>query len=223
MNAPRKILSFVILSAVLCSLSCGSGPSKQPFDTAKWNAGRNKNPGRNECPSMLDDLMTKHLSRGMVLEDVTNLLGQAEVKTSLGAVTRIRGEFITQIAYVYQPGMHKGWMVQGTNSLILWFGQRDEYLREWSPDFPVVQPVSAAESEAVRDARKDGHLHVGNLRFAGTPSQFDTLLGRPDETRIEHQLDYFLGKRSRFAWDEVFLDLHFDKSNRLSRMTCSEH
>jgi hypothetical protein len=223
MKAPQSVLSFLILSAVLNSLSCGSGPSKGPFDKAKWNAGRKNNPERNECPSMLDDLMTKHLSLGMVLEDVTNLLGEAEVKTPLGAATRIRGEFIAQVVYVYQPGMHKEWWVEGTNPLVLRFGRRNEYLREWSPLSVAVRPVSAMHSKAAHAAAPTGTLPLGHLPIAATPSQFDALLGPPDEKCTEWQLDYFLGKRSRFAWDDVFLELHFDKSNRLSRMTWSEH
>lgn len=157
------------------------------------------------------------------MEVVTNLLGPAETRTPLGAGVRVRGEFIKQTVYVYRLGMHNGWMVQGTNSLILYLGRNGEYLREWSPAFPVVQPVSVEESEAARDARAGGRLHVGNLRFAGTPSHFDALLGPPDQKRTEHQLDYFLGKRSRFAWDDVFLELHFDQSNGLSRIGWSEH
>jgi hypothetical protein len=224
MNARQSVAVLLFVAIALYTGGCGRSPSRQAFDKARWSDGRKNSPELNACPSMLDDLMTSHLFLGMTLADVTNLLGSAEIRTPIGTTgVHIHGEALEQTVYVYQPGMHNGWLVQGTNSLILWFGQRGEYLRESSPDFPVVQPVSAAESEAVRDARTNGHLHVGNLRFAGTPSQFDTLLGRPDETRIEHQLDYFLGKRSRFAWDEVFLDLHFDKSNRLSRMTWSEH
>lgn len=173
---------------------------------------------------MLGDLMTNYLSLGMGLQDVTNLLGSAEIRTPVGSGgVRTRGEFIEQTVYVYQPGMHNGWRIQGTNPVILWFGNNGEYLREWSSAFPAVQPVSAVESEAVADAKTYGTLHVGNLRYAGRPDQFDALLGPPDEKRTEHQMDYFLGKRRRFSWDDIFLELHFDRSNRLSRISWSEH
>jgi hypothetical protein len=186
--------------------------------------GRKSNPELNACPSMLADLMTNHLCLGMRLADVTNLLGSAEIRTPVGSGgVRIRGGFIEQVVYVYEPGMHNGWRIDGTDRLILWFGRNRQYLREWSPEFPAIQPVSAVESEAVADARTYGRLHVGNLHYAGRPDQFDTLLGPPDEKRTEHQLDYFLGKRRRFSWDDVYLELHFDTSNRLSRMTWSEH
>ncbi|HWN96636.1 MAG TPA: hypothetical protein VNT99_16525 [Methylomirabilota bacterium] len=213
----------MIIVVALCTGGCGPSTLSQAFDKAKWHNGRKSNPDLNSCPSMLDDLMTNHLSLGMRLEDVTNLLGSAEIRTPVGSGVRTQGEFIEQTVYVYKPGMHNGWMVQGTNSLVLYFGRNGEYLREWSPSLPIVQPVSVADSEGARDARASGRLHVGNLRFAGTPSQFETLLGHPDERRTENQLDYFLGKRSRRAWDEVFLELHFDESNRLSRITRSEH
>ncbi len=216
-------IGFLLIAIVGCTGGCGSRPSRQPFDKAKWNDGRKTNPELNACPSMLGDLMTNHLFIGMQLEEVTNLLGSAEIKTPVGAGVHIRGEFIDQIVYVYLPGLHNGWMIQGTNSLILWFGHKGKSLKEWSPNFPVVKPVSAVESEAARDARESGGLHVGNLHFASTPSQFEALLGLPDGKRTEYQLDYFLGKRARFAWDEVFLELHFDASNRLSRFTWSEH
>jgi hypothetical protein len=219
---PRAV-SLVILAGVLCSLGCGSGSSKQPFDKAKWNAGRQQNPERNECPAMLHDLMERHLSLGMALTDVTNLLGHPEVKTSLGAATRVRGEFIEQVAYTYQPGIHNGWLVEGTNPLVLLFGQRGEYLREWSPLSVAVRPVSATNSEAARATARTGRLPLGHSPITATPPQFDALLGPPDEKCTEWQLDYFLGKPSRFAWDTVFLELHFNKSNRLSRMTRSEH
>lgn len=214
---------FLLIGMIVCIDGCGAGPASQPFNKAKWNADRQNNPALNTCPSMLGDLMANHLALGVALDDVTNLIGSAETSTPLGSGVRIRGEFIKQTVYIYRPGMHNGWLLQGTNSLILYFGRNSECLREWSPMFPAIQPVSAADCEAARDARTNGSLHVGNLRFAGTPSQFDVLLGPPDEQRTEHQLDYNLGKRSRLAWDEVFLELHFDRSNRLSRMSHSEH
>jgi hypothetical protein len=223
MNGPTCFSAF-LLAFVLCVSGCGSRPSAQPFEKAKWNESRKNDPELNACPSMLGDLLTNHLSLGIGLQDVTNLLGDAEVRTPVGSSgVRIRGEFIEQTVYAYRPGMHKGWRLEGTNPLILWFGHNGEYLREWSPQSPTVQPVSAEESEAVAEARRYGRLHVGNLRYAGRPDQFDALLGPPDEKRTEHQLDYFLGKRGRFASDDVFLELHFDASNRLSRMTWSEH
>jgi hypothetical protein len=159
----------------------------------------------------------------MSLEDVTNLLGDAEVKTPLGTGTRIRGEYIDQAVYVYAPGMHNGWLVEGTNSLVLRFGRSSDYLRDWSPLSVAIRPVSATNSEAARAAAPGASLPLGNLRVAATPSQFDALLGPPDQKRTEYQLDYFLGKRSRFAWDTVFLELHFDESRKLSRMSWSEH
>jgi hypothetical protein len=172
---------------------------------------------------MLDDLMMNHLSRGMTLTDVTNLLGQVEIKTSSGPNVRIRGEFLEQTIYIYRPGTHNGWLIVGTNSVILYFGRDGRYLREWLPAFPVVQSVSAIQSDATRSLLSNGSLYIGNPHFASTPSQFDTLLGPPDEKLMEYQLDYFLGKRSRFASNDVFLELHFDENKKLSRITCSEH
>ena len=218
----KSIAGFLVVSVVIFSGGCGRGSSKQAFEKAKWNAARKSNPDLNACPSMLDDLIANHLSHGMTLAEVTNLLGPVEMRTPMGTGVRMHGEFLAQTVYVYHPGMHKGWRLQGTNSLVLYFGHRDEYLQEWSPTFVQVQPVTAVDSEAARDARTNG-LHIGNLRYAGTPDQFDALLGFPDEQRTEYQLCYCLGKRSRFAWDEVFLDLHFDASNRLVRLTGWEH
>jgi hypothetical protein len=223
MSARQTVAGFILAGMAACICGCGAGPASQPFDKAKWNAGRKNNPGLNACPAMLDDLMGNHLALGMSLADATNVLGSAETRTPLGSGVHVKGEFIKQTVYVYQPGMHNGWMLQGTNSLTLFFGHNGEYLREWSPMFTVIQPVKAVDSEAARDARTNGTLHFGNLHYASTPSQVTVLLGLPDEQRTEHQLDYNLGKRSRLAWDEVFLELHFDSSNRLSRMSRSEH
>jgi len=223
MSAKRSMAALLLAGMTACISGCGASSTSQPFDKVKWNADRKNNPALNVCPSMLDDVMANHLTLGMSLEEITNLLGSAETATPHGSSVRMRGEFIKQTVYVYHPGMHNGWMLQGTNSLILYFGRNSEYLREWAPMPAMIQPINAAESEAARDARTNGTLHVGNLRFAGTPSQFDVLLGPPDEQRAEHQLDYNLGKRSRLSWNEAFLELHFDGSNKLSRMTRSEH
>jgi hypothetical protein len=223
MKATSVVLAFLLIAAVIYNYGCAPVFRAQPFDAAKWNEQRETHPDLNVTPWMLGDLMTNHLSLGMPMDAVTNLLGSAEITTPFRAGVWTRGEFIKETVYVYRPGMHNGWRVQGTNPLILWFGQKGKYVREWSPAYPAVQPVSAMESEAAGDARTYGGLHVGNLRYAGRPDQLDALLGPPDEKRTEWQLDYFLGKRARFAWDEIFLELHFDDSNRLSRMTWSEH
>jgi hypothetical protein len=143
---------------------------------------------------MLPDLMAKHLSPGMMIADVTNLLGQPKVKTPLGAATRIRGDFDEQLVYIYQPGMHNGWLVEGTAPLVLHFGHRSDYLREWSPLSVAVRPVSASDSEAARASAQTGALPLGHLPITATSSQFDGLLGPPDEKATEWQLDYFLGK-----------------------------
>jgi len=222
MKMNRPIVMILVVSLALAG--CGPRYQTQSFNKQKWNDGRRENPDLNVSPWMLDDLMTNHLSRGMSLTEVTNLIGHPQIRTPIGSSgVHIRGEFIEQTVYVYHPGMHNGWRLDGTNSLFLFFGQNDEYLREWSPHFPVVQPVDVEECEATRNLLPDIGLHIGNLRFAGTPKQFDALLGTPDEKRMEYQLDYMLGKRSRFAWDEVFLELHFDKNKRLCRATWSEH
>jgi hypothetical protein len=220
---PQYLTRVILLAVVLGCAGCGGSPSRQLFDKAKWNAGRKSSPDLNVCPSMLQDLMANHLATGMTLGEVTNLLGPAEIQTPIPSGVRIRGESIAQTVYVYAPGMHNGWILQGSNSLILYFGHNDEYLRDWSPHSVRIKPVNATDSEAARDAKTNGTLHVGNLRFAGTPSQFRTLLGPPDHTATEHQLDYFLGKRTRLSWDGVFLELHFDSSNRLNRVSSSEH
>jgi hypothetical protein len=224
MKARQSVAGLFLVAIALYTGGCGRSPSRQAFDKARWSDGRKNNPELNACPAMLDDLMTNYLSLGMTLADVTNLLGSAEIRTPIGTSgVHIHGEAIEQVVYVYQPGMHNGWLVAGTNPLVLLFVHRSEYLREWSPLSVAVRPVSATDSEAARAAAPTGTLLLGHLPIAATPSQFDALLGPPDEKCTECQLDYFLGKRSRFAWDEVFLELHFDKSNRLSRMTWSEH
>jgi hypothetical protein len=232
---------LVLLGAVLCGGGCGGGGSNQPFNKAKWKESRKSNPNLNACPLMLDDLLTSHLSLGMSLADVTNLIGQPEIKQGL----RIRGEYQTQAVYVYRPGIHNGWLVHDaplpsahvlrppflreklapdeTNCLVLRFGCNGEYLKEWFPSFPIVQPVNATPSEATRNLLPELGLHIGNLRFAAMPDQFYGLLGPPDVRRTEWQLDYYLGKRSPLVWDEVFLELHFDGSQKLSRMSWSEH
>ena len=190
---------------------------------------------------MLNDLLMHYLPLGMSLEEVTNLLGHPEVRDGV----HVRGEYLEQTVYVYRSGMHNGWLVRETpltsastlqrpglrdaplaretNSLILYFGRNDAYLKEWSPALPVVQPVSASESDASREASSDMGLHIGDLRFAATPSQFQALLGPPSESRKEWQFDYFLGKRAKYARDHVFLELHFDQSQKLTRVVCSEH
>jgi hypothetical protein len=217
---------LLVLVAV-CIQGCepgADGPARkiQPFEKNAWNEGRQKSPGLNVSPWMAGDLLTNHLVRGMSLADVTNLLGHPEIRSSAGAVTHIRGEFLVQTVYVYQPGSHNGWLVHGTNPVVLFFGNRGN-LVEWSPAYPFIEPVSAKESMATRETTSKGGLHIGNHRFAGSTTQFDNLLGTPNEIRTEYQLDYYLGKQTRFAEDDVFLELHFDKDKKLARKAYSEH
>ena len=222
MKTEQSVMMVLLVSLALTG--CGPSYHAQSFSKQKWNDGRRDNPDLNVTPWMLDDLRVNHLSMGMSLAEVTNLLGHPQIRTPLGSGgVHIRGEYIEQTVYIYDPGMHNGWRLDGTNSISLFFGQKDEYLREWSPHFSVVQPVDVKECEATRNLLPDIGLHIGNLRFAGRPNQFDKLLGPPNEKRIEYQLDYMLGKRSRFAWDEVFLELHFDSKKKLNGMTSSEH
>lgn len=215
-----ELIALALLAVVLSG--CES-KSSIPFNKEAWNKGRQKNPELNASPRMLYDLVANHLSLGMTLSDVTNLLGQAEIKTPSGAGLRIQGEFLEQTVYLYRPGMHNGWLLEGSNSLTLHFGRDGRNLKEWFPDFPVVKPVNAKESEAARNTLPNGGLHIGNLRFAATPTQFYELLGPPDENRTEWRLDYFLGKRSRLSSDVVFLELHFDQNRKLTRIVPLEH
>jgi hypothetical protein len=217
-----KLESFVFLLFVAILTGCGP-KAVVKFDKNAWNKGRQSNPELNVSPWMLDDLVSNHLSPGIALADVTNLLGQPEIKFLLRSGVRVRGEFLKQTVYLYRPGMHNGWLVEGTNSLTLYFGDGGSYLKEWFPTFPVVRPINVKTSEATRDLLSNGGLYIGNLHYAGTQSQFDELLGEPDEKRTEYQLDYYLGKRSRFSFEEEFLELHFDRDQKLVRTMRLEH
>lgn len=215
-----RLAALLLLTVVLAGCQPKSGVR---FDKEGWNKGRQDNPELNVSPWMLDDLVTNHLSLGMSLTDATNLLGQPEIESPLGTGVRVKGEFLEQTVYLYQPRMHNGWLLEGTNLLTLYFGRDGRYLKEWFPAFPVVRPLSAKQSEATQNTLSNGGLYIGNLHFAAMPNQFDELLGPPDERRTEYQLEYFLGKRSRLSSDEVFLELHFDQNRKLTRIERSEH
>lgn len=143
----------------------------------------------------------------------------------MGRATLIQGEFLKQNVYVYQPGMHNGWRLGGTNPMVLYFGESTESgacLKSWEPLFPDLKPVQAQPSEATRDTLSEGTLHIGNLHFAGSAQQFDVLLGPPDQQRTEYDLTYSPGKRSMFAMDSVSFQLHFNEKQKLTRITCTE-
>ncbi|MSU58035.1 MAG: hypothetical protein EXS35_07630 [Pedosphaera sp.] len=213
-------VQMIVLLVGICG--CMQKSENQAFDQKQWSESRQSNPDLNISPRMLDDLMTKHLQLGMQMTDVTALLGPAETMTPSGTGVSIQGESLKYTVYVYQPGIHNTWELQGSNSLVLYF-DRNESLRTWSPLFPVVQPTSATASEATRNLPPDGRLDIGNDRFAGYRKHFDVLLGPPDQMRTETELEYYLGKLSRFAAKGEYLQLHFDESNRLSRITRLKH
>jgi hypothetical protein len=205
---------------------CGQNSSRQLFNQQKWATGRQQSPCLNFSPAMLDDLMANYLSLGMTLDQVTNLLGQPDIRTrtagTTASIVRTRGEFLQETVYVYQPGTHRHWTVTGTQALVLHFVPDGQGLREWSPLSAVVRAPTAGES-GVSGARSTEALPLGNLQIAGTTNQFQALLGPPDSQSTEYQLNYFLGKRSYFAWDQTFLELHFDTNKRLTRMVRTEH
>ena len=174
---------------------------------------------------MVPDLLANHLRWGTSLGDVTNLLGWPETQVTNGRVLRLRGEFLAQTVYVYRPGMHNGWSLEGNESLILYFGRDGEqgtFVRDWTPLYAVVGPVSAVESEATKSTLTEGGLHIGNLRFASSRGQFGHLLGPPDEERTECHLTYCLGKLT-FCMGRGIPRVHFNKDKQLTRIQCTEH
>ncbi|MEI2725053.1 MAG: hypothetical protein V9H26_16500 [Verrucomicrobiota bacterium] len=172
---------------------------------------------------MLGDLDCKALVAGYDFAGRHESTGPSRDNKAVGNWHSHSGRVPGTDRVIYQPGLHNGWLVEGTNSLALYFGHDGRYLKEWFPAFPVVKPVSAGESEAARNTLSNEGLYIGNLRFAATPDQFDELLGPPNEKRTEWQLEYFLGKRSRLSSDEMFLELHFDQNRKLTRIVTSEH
>lgn len=209
---------------VLVGLLCGCRPTANTqFNKQTWNSDRQSHPDMNVSPRMLADLMANHLALGMSLTHVTNLLGSPEIRVSQGTAVHVFGEFLKQTVHVYRPGMHNGWLLEGTNSLSLYFGHDGTYLKEWFPEQPPLKPFSAAESEATHNTLSTGELHIGNQRFASTMQQFDQLLGPPDEKRTEFQLDYYLGKRTPLSIDSTYLELHFNQEQRLTRVIPLEH
>lgn len=220
------LYSLVLLLVVAGIWLCEPNSSPQLFDKQKWAAARQKSPSLNSTPAMVDDLMAKHLSLGMTLNQVTNLLGQPDVRTRIGeppaSIVHRQGEFLQEIVYVYQPGTHRNWFITGTQALVLHFIPDGQGLREWTPLSAVVRLVTAVES-AGSGAKSMQTLPLGNMRIAGTTNQFQALLGTPDLQTTEYQLNYFLGKRSYFAWDQTFLELGFDTNKRLTRMMRTEH
>jgi len=216
---PKSSLSILLLVLVG---GCQPG-GNAPFNKQAWNTGRQTRPDLNCSPLMVADLLSNHLRPDMPLIEVTNLLGSPVIVARSGSALRKYGEFLEQTVYVYRPGLHNGWRLEGTNSLLLYFGHDGSYLKEWLPQLPDIKPVSAPESEATRSTLSTGGLHIGNLRFASTVAQFDQLLGAPDEKYTEYELDYYLGRRTRFSMDEVFLELHFNRHKQLTRAGETEH
>jgi hypothetical protein len=222
MKTKVALYGMATLILLFVFFACNPSSQERSFEASQWKKGRLDHPDLNVSPSMVRDLMKNHLTLGMTLADVTNLLGHPEIKTPIGSGIRVRGAFLEQLVHVYSHGMHNGWLVQDTN-VVLRFGERNEYLKEWYPLSALIKPVSAPESEATRETLSSGGLHLGNLRFAATPRQLETLLGPPDKKVTEYDLDYFLGRRTRLAWDETFLELHFDENQKLVRVECTEH
>jgi hypothetical protein len=215
-----SVPSAILLVGLLCA--CRPAGNTQ-FNKQDWNTGRQSHPNFNASPRMLADLMANHLPSGISLMDVTNLLGSPEIRIPQGNAVHIYGEFLKQTVYVYRPGMHNGWLLEGTNSLSLYFGHDGSYLKEWSPQQPPLKPLNVPESEATRNTLSNGELHIGNQRFASTTEQFNQLLGPPDEKRAEFQLDYYLGRRTALSMDSTYLELHFNQEQRLTGATSLEH
>jgi len=94
MKAIGVILALLLIAAVTYHYGFAPAYKAQRFEAAKWNEGRQNCPDLNISPWMLGDLMTNHLSLGMTMEAVTNVLGYPEIATPMGSGVRIRGEFV---------------------------------------------------------------------------------------------------------------------------------
>jgi len=170
------LASSVALTAIWLH-SCKT--SKKAFDQQKWNKSREQNPTLNLAPQMLDDLLAHHLSLGMSLSATTNLIGPPETKVKVGKANWISGGRYDEVIYVYAPGVHKAWNIEGSNALTLRFSADGMNLQEWSPWVHTVRRDAAAPKQTGA-AYPDGRLLLGNPQVASTTNQIEELLGPPD-------------------------------------------
>ena len=201
----------------------GQNQKQLPFDSKKWIHGRYNNPEYNVSPWMVDDLMENHLPIGISLDEVITLLGQPVVSIDRGRnATELGGEYSEETVYVYNPGYNNGWYIESAQPIEIHFCK-------WGSSYSVpggckIRHVDASTSNFSKlRIWKDETIGKTYCAIPNTIALTEELLGKPVEVWSENHLSFYLGKKSRTSFDDVYLELHFDQNKKLTEIIYIEH